>query len=278
VILRSRNGLVFPAFAPIVRRLRALGGESLGLDGELCVLDDEGRPRFELLQAALSERAWDCVVYFVFDLLLCDGVDWRGEPLAIRQARLGKLLRTTDRGPVRRVISHQGSGADFLEATRTLGLEGMIAKRMDRPYRSGRSRDWLKIKTEGRAELVVVGFTPPSANRQGFGALLLGVHDGGELRYAGKVGSGFDGATLLALTAKLARLEVKAPPVVDPPRMREARWVKPSLVVELRFSEWTSEGRLRHPVFLGLRTDKPASKVTRERARATIGATVLDGA
>lgn len=269
VVLRSRNGLVFPAFPPIVRRLGSLGHGSLVVDGELCVLDDAGRPRFELLQTALSARVHHDIVYFVFDLLVCDGEDLRAEPLAARQARLRSLLRTTSSGPVRRVVSHDGSGSDFLEATRALGLEGMIAKRIDRPYRSGRSRDWLKIKTEERAELVVVGFTPPSGSRQGLGSLLLGVHDdvgrGRALKYAGKVGSGFDAAALLELTEQLERLEVKEAPVIDPPRMKQARWVRPSIVVEVRFSEWTSEGRLRHPVFLGLRTDKAASTVKRDR-------------
>lgn len=265
ITLRSRNGLVFPEFSPIVRRLRAVRAEQLLVDGEICVLDGAGRPRFELLQAALSTRNDDEIVYFVFDLLVVDGEDLRERPLFERQARLAKLLRITDRGAVRRVVSHTGSGADFLEATRSLGLEGMIAKRSDRPYRSGRSRDWLKIKTEGRAELVVVGFTPPSGSRQGLGALLLGVHEGGELRYAGKVGSGLDGSTLQTLTHRLQQMERTDPAVNDPPRMPRVRWVAPSIVVEVRFSNWTSDGRLRHPVFLGVRADKSAADVTRER-------------
>lgn len=266
VVLRSRGGLPYAGLAAIRARIGALRCEEVVLDGELCGLDDAGRPRFEALQAALSSSDEGALVYFVFDVLSLDGQDLRPDVLATRKRVLERLVRTTDRGPLRRAPVHTADGTAFLEATRALELEGVVAKRADRPHRAGRSLEWQKIKTDGRAELVVVGFTPPSGSRRGFGALLLGAKDGGALRYAGKVGAGLDERALASLHRQLERLEVDTPAVVDPPKMRGVHWTAPELVVEVRYSEWTRDGRLRHPVFLGLRTDKPARDVVRERA------------
>jgi len=268
VELVSRRGLRYAGLEALRARIAALPHGELTLDGELCALDAGGKPRFEALQTALSGHH-DAITYFVFDVLELDGVDLRDRPLRDRKRILAKLVPSTGKGQLRRVIASSGGGAAFLESTRALGLEGMVAKRMDRPYRAGRSLDWQKIKTHGQQELVVVGYTAPEGTRRGLGALLLGVHDGGALRYAGRVGSGFDESTLVALSARLGALRVAAPTVIDPPRLQGATWVRPELVAEVRFGEWTRDGRLRHPVFLGLRRDKRASEVVREVVRAT---------
>ena len=268
VELRSRKGLRFGGLDAIRERIATLDAHDVVLDGEICALDPEGRPRFEALQAALGAHE-DAIVYFVFDVLSLDGEDLRERPLSERKKVLAKLVRSTTGGAVRRVVASSGDGGAFLEATRSLGLEGLVAKRADRPYRAGRSLDWQKVKTEARQEMMIVGFTPPSGTRRGLGALLLGVHEGGQLRYAGKVGTGFDDATLGSLAKRLTAAIVAKSPVVDPPRMREARWVRPELVAEVRFSEWTRDGRLRHPVFVGLRADKRPGDVVRERPSAT---------
>ncbi|MBN8611954.1 MAG: non-homologous end-joining DNA ligase [Deltaproteobacteria bacterium] len=266
VELVSRSGLRYGGLEAIREAVRSLGPRVLTLDGELCALDDEGRPRFELLQRAITHEDTS-IVYFVFDVLAIDDRDVRALPLSERKRALESLVPRTDGGPLRRVVSHVGDGAGFLEATRSLGLEGLVAKRIDRPYRTGRNDDWRKVKTHARQEAVVVGFTPPEGTRVGLGALLLGVHDrSGALRYAGKVGTGIDDATLGALAHALEPVVVPRAPVLDAPRMREARWVRPQLVVEVRFTEWTSDGRMRHPVFVGLRADKVPSDVVKEVA------------
>jgi bifunctional non-homologous end joining protein LigD len=269
--LRSRRGLRFGGLDAIRARLGSLRCHDIVLDGELCALDEEGRPRFEALQQALGRRE-HTIVYFVFDVLVLDGVDLRDEPLTERKKILARVLRTTDEGCVRRVAANRAEGARFLDAMREMGLEGLIAKRADGPYRAGRSLDWLKVKIDRRQELVVVGFTPPSGTRTGLGALLVGFYRAGQLHYAGKVGTGFDEETLASLASRLSRSTVARSPVVDPPRMRDARWVRPELVAEVRFSEWTRDGRLRHPVFLGLRPDKQPREVVREQAIGTIDA------
>lgn len=267
VRLVSRNGLSFAErFGSICRALGGLGVESAILDGEVCAIDEAGRTRFEALHEGASE-----LVYFVFDLLWLDGDDLRALPLEERRRRLERLLPRSDRGTVRRSERILGGGHAFLEAARELGLEGLIAKRGDRPYRGGRSTDWVKVKVDRREELVIVGATPPRGSRQRFGALLLGIPDDatGALRFAGKVGTGFDTATLEDLHERMLPLRIDRPPVIDPPRIRGAVWVRPELVAEIRYTEWTADGKLRHPAFLGLREDKAAADVRRERPAKT---------
>lgn len=269
VRLVSRNGLSFAErFGTICDALSELELPRAILDGEVCALDESGRPRFEALQRSMQE-APEALVYFVFDLLYLGDEDLRALPLAERKERLAQVLPETTRGRVRRAEYVRGGGASFLEAAERLGLEGLVAKRGDRPYRAGRSLDWQKIKVERREELVVVGFTPPKGARQRFGSLLLATYDprrGDGLRYAGKVGTGFDTRALEELYERMLPLHVASPPVIDPPRMREATWIEPVLVAEVRYTEWTSDGKLRHPTFLGLREDKRAADVRRELA------------
>lgn len=269
VRLVSRNGLSFSErFAPICESLAALGLPRAVLDGEICALDESGRTRFETLQRSMQE-APEHLVYFVFDVLFLGEEDLRALPLTERKERLERLLPETTRGRVRRAEHVRGGGASFLEAVERLGLEGLVAKRGDRAYVPGRSLDWQKVKVERREEVVVVGFTAPKGARQRFGALLLATVDperDGSLRYAGKVGTGFDTRALEDLYERMLPLRVARPPVADPPRMPEATWIEPVLVAEVRYTEWTSDGKLRHPAFLGLREDKRASDVKRERA------------
>lgn len=268
VHLVSRNGLSFDdRFAPVRLALARMPIERAIFDGEVCSLDESGRSRFEALQGAMRDRTGDALVYFVFDLLWEGDDDLRPLPLVERKERLARVLSATGGEVVRRAEHMRGNGKTFLHAAEELGLEGIIAKRADRPYRGGRSLDWRKVKVERREELVIVGFTAPKGSRQRFGALLLGIadHAGGALRYAGKVGTGFDTRMLEELHDRMVPLRIERPAVSDPPRERGAAWVRPELVAEIRFTEWTSDGKLRHPTFLGLRLDKSAADVRREQ-------------
>jgi bifunctional non-homologous end joining protein LigD len=222
------------------------------------------------LQNALAGDDQGRLVYYVFDLLHLDGHDLRGATLEDRKAALEPILRGRRGGPIRYSSHVVGRGeAVFREACR-LGLEGVVSKRRDRPYHSGRGQDWLKVKCVKEQEFVVGGFTEPKGTRTGLGALLLGVHDdAGGLVYAGKVGTGFTSASVRALRGRLDRLRIPQSPFRHrPPDATAARWVRPELVAQVAFTEWTEDGRLRHPSFKGLREDKAARDVVRERARS----------
>ena len=242
------------------------------LDGEIAVADAKGVTSFQQLQNALSNPRARNVTYFVFDLLYQDGYDLRGVALTERKQLLRALVGTSD--PVLRYsVDVRGSGAEFFAQACALKLEGAISKCADSVYREGvRTREWLKVKCGRRQEMVIGGFTDPQGSRSGFGALLLGIYDAGKLRYAGKVGTGFDDKTLTKLRPILGKLEQKEAPFVNPPRGFEAKgahWVKPQLVAEISFTEWSNDGALRHPSFQGLREDKKASEVVREEAAPT---------
>ncbi len=167
-------------------------------------------------------------------------------------------------GRSRSVDALEGGSEELVERARDEGWEGLIAKRTDSRYQGRRSRDWLKLKVVREQEMVVVGFTPPSGSRVALGALLLGYHDEGRLRYGGKVGTGFTEPVLRTLKAQLEAIEVDAPPVDDPPREKGARWVRPTLVAQVGYGDWSPAGRLRHPRYLGLRDDKDPADVVRE--------------
>jgi len=279
VRLLSRNGLDWTARFPGVKEaLAALPSSGTWLDGEAVVFDERGVSDFGALQRALKEGPED-VTYVVFDLLFDDGDDLRGLPLEERKRRLERLLKRGGRGlhGVVRYGDHiEGRGPAVLEEACLQGLEGVVAKRAGSTYAGRRTSSWLKVKCARRQEFVVGGFTDPGGARSGFGALLLGVHgEEGALRYAGRVGSGFDEATLARLSARLRKLERRTAPFADPPTGAQARgvhWTSPSLVAEVSFTEWTGDGQLRHPVFRGLREDKPAAEVVREDGAAAPGA------
>lgn len=254
----------FPAIADA---LRALPVRSAVLDGEVIAYDDSGATSFQRLQQSLDADEIRNVRYHVFDLLMLDGIDLRELPLVIRRGFLHELLRELGRASVVRPTRefHLRDG-DPLQQACALGIEGIVSKREDSSYPQGRSPLWIKSKCSRRQEFVIVGYTEPQGSRSHFGALLLGVYDGATLRYAGKVGTGFDFDTLTAIIRELRKLETKETLVTSPVSIPRAglHWVKPVLVAEIAFTEWTSDGLLRHPVFKGLRLDKPARAVRRE--------------
>ncbi|HET9731777.1 MAG TPA: non-homologous end-joining DNA ligase [Acidimicrobiales bacterium] len=263
VELWSRNHLPWNRrFPGLVAELAALPVGALVLDGEIVAFDDADRTSFQLLQG--SDAAVPVLV--AFDLLHLLGRDTMGLPLLERADLLRRTVATAggDRGRLR-VSEHLAGGPDELMSRACgSGWEGLVAKRALSTYHSGRSPDWRKVKCTARQELVIGGWTDPGGARTGFGALLVGYHEGGRLVYAGKVGTGFDERTLRALHGRLLGLEAQRPPFDDAPRERGAHWVRPDLVAEIAFTEWTRDGRLRHPSFLGLREDKPAAEVVRE--------------
>jgi len=255
VALISRNRLDFGARFPALTR--ALGSLRVGeavLDGEIVAIDGAGRSRFELIGSTAPHR------YVVFDVLWWEGRDVRRLALEDRVALLGAL--GTLRPPLQRAEVLEGSATEVLEQARERGLEGVIAKRSGSTYVGARSHHWLKLKLLEREELAIAGFIPIRTGAPAIGALLLAVRDGARFRFAGKVGTGFDDATRRDLYRRLSTQPPADAPADGAPRMRDARWVRPTLVAEIAFTEWTADGRLRHPVFHGLREDKPADQVT----------------
>jgi bifunctional non-homologous end joining protein LigD len=267
--LLTRNGKDWTArFPEIAEALGKLDCERALLDGEVVVLDRDGVSRFQRLQNALSGAGKARPLLYAFDLLHLDGWDVTGASVEARKALLRSLVDELSDDPVRYSDHVRGHGPAFHQKACAMGVEGIISKRVDGPYRPGRGKSWLKVKCTARQEFVVVGFTEPAGSRIGIGALLLGVHDdGGDLVYTGKVGTGFDTRTLRDLERRLSKLERETPPVTDPPRGARARgihWVRPELVAEIAFTEWTDDGLIRHPSYQGLREDKKAEEVVRE--------------
>jgi bifunctional non-homologous end joining protein LigD len=261
-----------PQFAFLIDAAAALPVRQALLDGEVAALRENGVSDFQLLQNSLKGGRGAAIVYFVFDLLHLDGFNLANVPLLLRKERLAKLLANIphdEQSPIRYSEHWIGRGNELFHEACRRSLEGVISKRIDQPYRSGRGRDWLKTKCVMSQEFVICGYTDPGGSRTGFGALLLGVYDdNGKLRYAGRVGTGFSGQTLGELKSRLSSIP-HASPFSAPLTGAESKgvhWVKPELVGEVAFTGWTSDGLLRHPSFQGLREDKPAAHVTRERA------------
>jgi len=219
----------------------------------------DGISSFSLLQQGKGK-----LLYCIFDLLHLKGRDLRRLPLIERKEILKGAFVFHD--PIRFVEHRRREGEALYKDACRKGLEGVIAKRADSRYVSGRSRDWLKFKCSAEQELIILGYTDPQGERVGFGALLLGYYEGGALRYAGKVGTGFDTQTLRSLARELSALRVDLPPVVGAVKKRGVHWVAPRLLAQVAFTEWTRDGRLRHPRFLGIRRDKAPGEVARERA------------
>ena len=255
---RSMNG----DYPELVRALEAEPCGDFVVDGEVVAFDRRGVTSFSRLQRRHRERV--AVSFYLFDVLRLDGRDVRDLPLRGRKAELRRALRFG--GPVRFSPHRNEHGEELFRDACRKGLEGIMAKRADSPYRATRSSDWRKLKCHAEQELVIGGYTAPQGSRTDFGALLVGYFEDGELSYAGKVGTGFDQHTLSDLGKRLRELERDDPPFAHVhPIPRGTHWVEPELVGQIAFTEWTRDGRLRHPRFLGLRTDKPARDVVRER-------------
>ena len=234
----------------VARAIAALPGGDLVLDGEVFAFDRMRVSRFQLLQ----QRAHS--TFAAFDLPVLGGRSLMRRPLAERRDALESLLAGA-KAPLRISRRLTGSGERAYAIAQEREWEGIIAKRVDSTYQPGvRSPDWLKVKVRHQSEFVIGGWTPPAGARSDFGALLVGLFDGDRLRFTGKVGTGFTQATLAELGAKLVRLETKRAPFDPAPRLRDAHWVRPRLVAQVVYAEWTADGKLRQPAFLGLRTDK----------------------
>lgn len=258
VALYSRNGEgVTDRYAPIAKALGAIRHDAV-IDGELVALDAQGRSRFQLLQNAMRTTA---TLRCMFDIMFLDGEDLRSLPLLERKERLRKIM------PRDRLLlfgrHRRGHGTRYFEEAAKDGEEGIMAKRAESIYVSGaHTKSWLKIKTGRRQEIVIVGFTAPRRSRKYFGALVIALRDGKQWRYAGHVGTGFSEAMLETLHAKLWSLRTAKSPFQQRVKDEaEATWVKPKLVAEVKFTEWTSAGEMRHPAFLGLREDKKPEDV-----------------
>ncbi len=245
-------------FSSIAERMRALPHETLLLDGEVVAFDRGSVSRFQLLQNLTNAPR-----YAVFDCLYVDGRDLRAQPLRDRRPELEKLLGQSA-GKQAVIFPSARLAADGLKAYEIAakkGLEGLVAKDETSSYMEGRSMKWLKVKVKQEDEFIIVGYSAPAGAREHFGALLLGAYDGGDLKYVGKVGTGFSQKTLAQLYRKFQPLVREKPAVVDAPRERDVTWLAPRLVAQIAFGEWTDDRKLRHPVFLGLRDDKAPSEV-----------------
>ncbi|MDF1606481.1 non-homologous end-joining DNA ligase [Nocardioides sp. YIM 152315] len=268
--LYSRSGRdVTVAFPEIAEALERQASTDFVVDGEVVAFEGSRtsfsrlQPRIHLSSAEKARRSGVAVYFYVFDVLRTDGDDVRRERLLDRKRRLRGLLTWEE--PIRYTPHRVRGGEEWFGRVCEKGWEGLIAKRADSSYPTGRTKDWLKFKCESGQELVIVGWTDPEGSRVALGALLLGYHRGNDLVYAGKVGTGFSQAVLRDLHGRLAELERgDSPCTVGQLPRKDVHWAEPELVAEVAFTEWTGAGQLRHPRYLGLRTDKPASEVVRE--------------
>jgi bifunctional non-homologous end joining protein LigD len=283
VELWSRNHKPLTAdYSAITEPLSRLRCESAVLDGEIVALDENGRPRFQLLQRRRSEIHSGPIMFYLFDLLQLDGRSFLDEPIEERKRALSALLDQQS-DPLRLSPVFSTTPARLLAEVKRKHLEGIIAKKSGSRYEPGlRSGAWIKCRLAHEQEFVIGGFTPPGGSRPHFGAILIGYYERGKLLYAGKVGTGFDTRTLTDLHRKFATLRAGACPFSNLPmtqkprwglgmtsaEMRHVSWLRPELVAQIRFAEWTEETLLRQPVYLGLRTDKPAREVVREALSA----------
>ena len=273
VKLLTRNGHDWTHKLPRqAEALAALGLESAWLDGEMVVANDQGVPDFQALQNAFEAGSSGKIAYYLFDMPYLNGMDLRKVPVQERRAALAAVLEPNESPLLRFSDAFEETPEALLNSACQMQMEGLIGKRIGSAYVSRRSNDWIKLKCKNRQEFVVVGFSDPKGARSAFGALLLGLHDAdsGQLRYAGKVGTGFNESTLKSIYQRLLPLERKEPAVANPPTGYEAKgvhWLEPTLLAEVAFAEMTKDGSVRHAVFHGLRDDKPTKEITQEQAK-----------
>ena len=273
--LFTRNGHDWSSKMPRqIAALRELGIDAAWLDGEMVVADENGAADFQALQNAFDTEHDDAITYYLFDLPFLGGQDLRQVALQGRRDTLRQLLERDESGVLKFSADFDEPVQSLLDSACRLELEGLIGKRADSPYSGRRSPDWVKLKCKQRQEFVVVGYTDPKGSRSGFGALLLALHDddSGQLRYAGKVGTGFSTATLASIHARLKPLQIAKPALAKPPTGAEARgvhWLQPQLLAEVAYAQMTRDGIVRHSVFHGLRDDKAATAIDLERAMPT---------
>jgi bifunctional non-homologous end joining protein LigD len=273
--LVTRNGNDWTAKMPsLAKEIDALDLRSAWIDGEIVSINAEGVPDFNALQNAMDASKTASISYFVFDLPFVNGYDLTRSPLLERRSLLREVMARHKGERVKFSDDFPGAGETMLKAACRMGLEGIIAKRKDSQYVSARNTAWLKIKCSQRQEFVVVGFVDrANSNKSEVGSLLLGYYDGARLVYAGSCGTGWDMRTATDLHKRLVKIEIDKP-ALDPGLLKPGRWskrkpggerwVKPQLVVEVEFTEWTPDGHVRHPSFQGIRADKPARDVMRE--------------
>lgn len=265
VQLLSRNNLPFnKRFPELVEEVESLPGTFV-LDGEIVILDKKGASHFQLLQNYQTEKI-GIPYYYLFDILSLDGKDLTHLPLIERREILRAFLKKHPCKHLRFSESIDTKGKALFQKAKKKGWEGIIAKKKTSTYHQSRSRDWLKIKTHMRQEVVIGGYTAPKGSRKNFGALLIGVYEKGKLLYSGHVGGGFTQTLLASIYKELHKYISPTCPFSTTPKTNGAvTWLKPKLVCEVSFAEWTKSGSLRQPIFQGLRPDKPARKVTREK-------------
>jgi bifunctional non-homologous end joining protein LigD len=275
LVSRNHKPLNYPQ---LLDALKLLPASHVIQDGEIVALDEKGRSSFQLLQVYKSSEQRVPLVYYVFDVLFLEGKDLRNEPLSARRELLATVLKKAPPN-IRLSEGLQGSKEDLLRVAQEFGLEGLVAKRVGSLYESGRrSGAWVKVKLTLAQEFVIGGYTLPEGSRKFFGSLLVGYNSPDGLRFAGRVGTGFSEKLLASVDAQLQKLKRSTCPFINLPEktrgrwglgitpavMKRCYWVEPVLVAQVKFTEWTHDGQLRQPVFLGLRTDKEAKDVVRE--------------
>jgi bifunctional non-homologous end joining protein LigD len=278
-LLSRTNHDLAQKFPKVVDAIPSLRADEAIVDGEIVALEKDGRSSFQLLQAYELGEERPPLCFYVFDVLSIEGKSVRDLPLEQRREKLQAILPKRTDGTIRFSSSLGSDAPPLLKKAQSLGLEGLIGKKAGSHYEAGkRTGTWIKLKLVKEQEFVIGGYTPPGGTRKHFGALLVGVQDKGKLVYAGKVGTGFNEAVLRDLYRRFSKLKSDTCPFSDLPEKRQGRygqgitpsimkkchWIKPELVCQIKFTEWTSDGRLRHPAYVGLREDKKAKDVIRE--------------
>src|SRR2546430_8132099 len=273
VTVWSRNGKDWTEkFQNVVEAVKSLKATSAMLDGEIVIVDTQGRSSFQKLQRAMGKATTTGFAYEVFDLIYLDGFSLTQTPLNHRKELLKNLVGSNSRGVIRYSEHISGSGDEFFKHACEYRIEGIVSKLANSHYQSTRNRNWLKVKCAKQQEFVIAGYTPSSKSLPGFGSLVLAVYEKGKLVYAGRVGTGFTFKQRSDLKKQLDKLSRQTSPLAVVPKdpgLRQTKWTEPKMIAEVAFMEWTSDGSIRHPSFQGLRDDKNPEEVTHEQPGAS---------